>query len=89
MNRVMGLDGGHKSTPNYAALFSVIAVLLVAIVEKAGDFECSVSVNVVLGGRVVEHAIVEEYVGPKEACESCNYFEIGCPSAFRGLVGYV
>lgn len=83
MKRVMRLNGGDKVTPDHATLFSKIAVLLVTIVEKLDDFRYSLLVKIVLGDRgrvvVVEHAMIEEYVGPVEGCEARDYFNIGCP----------
>jgi hypothetical protein len=88
MNSLVGLDSSHKSTPNYTALFSVVAILLVAIAEKIGDFECNLSEKVVFEGWVVEHAAVEEYGGPVDGRESRDYFHIGCPSLSGRLIGY-
>jgi hypothetical protein len=83
MNRVMRLNGRHKVTPDYATLFPKIAVLLVVIVEQVDEFGHSLLVKIVLGGHmhervvvVVEHAAIEEYAGPVEGCEACDYFEI-------------
>lgn len=86
MNRVMGLDGRHKDTPDHAALFSTITILLVAMVEKIGEFAYGLSVKLVVGD---ERAVVEEeYDGPVEACEPRDDFHIRCPSAVGALVGY-
>lgn len=74
MNSVMGLDSRHKSTPRHAALFSMVTILLVAIVEKIGEFGSSLAEKVVLDGWVIEHAVIKEYGGPVDGCKSCNYF---------------
>jgi hypothetical protein len=58
----MRLNGDHKVTPDDATLFSTIAVLLVAIVEKLDSFRYSLFMKIILMGRgmvVVEHAVVE------------------------------
>lgn len=72
----MSLDSSHKSAPDYTALFSMIAVFRVTIIEKVGEFGYSLSVKIGLGSRVSGHATVEEYAGPIECCKSRNYFHI-------------
>lgn len=95
MNRVMGLNGGHEVTPDYATLFPKITVSLV-IIEKIDDFGHSLLMKiVVLRGHmherviVVEHAAIEEYTGPVEGRKACDYFEIGCPLVFGGFIGCI